>query len=256
MPIFPWSRRARRKKLLASPIPAAWEAALAEHVPLYALLPASVRQSLIGKARIMANEQRWAGSGGLQVTEEMKIVVAAQAVVLLAGDEGYLYERLTAIQLYPEFIRGRPSRRRSDHGHTSLSGEAWQYGNIRLSWPAVLEGAEDPQDGENVVFHEFAHHLDGLDGRMEGQPPLATESLQQRWPILKAECRELVQNLLHGRRTWLDPYAAENDAEFFAVVTEAFFEQPAELEEHHPELFAVFQELYRVDPRSWFAAPA
>jgi Mlc titration factor MtfA (ptsG expression regulator) len=183
----------------------------------------------------------------------MKIVVAAQAVVLLAGDEGYLYERLPAIQLYPEFIRSRPSRKRDGrHGWEQLQGEAWQYGNIRLSWPAVLEGAEDPEDGENVVFHEMAHHLDGLDGQMGGQPPLTTESLQRRWPGVQAEYRALVKDLIHGRDTWLDPYGAENPEEFFAVVTESFFEEPHGLQEHHPELFDTFVELYRIDPRPWF----
>lgn len=251
--IFPWSRSARRKKLLATPVPPAWEDSLDRHVPLYALLPTDLRASLLRKARIMVAEQRWVGSNGLDITEEMKIVVAAQAVVLLAGDEGYLYERLTAIQIYPEFVLSRPSKRRGGHhGHGLLLGEAWQYGNVRLSWPAVLEGAEDPEDGENVVFHEFAHHLDGLDGQMGGQPPLTTESLQQKWPIVEREYRGLVQELLHGQPTWLDPYAAENPEEFFAVATESFFEEPAGLAENHAALFAVLTELYRVDPRTWF----
>lgn len=254
--IFPWpfGRTARRKKLLSTPVPELWEETLREHVPLYALLPVQLRANLIDKARIMVAEKIWAGSNGLQLTEEMKIVVAAQAVVLLAGDDGYLYERLPAIQLYPEFISARPSRKREGHhGHTQLLGEAWQHGNIRFSWPAVLAGAEDPRDGDNVVFHEMAHHLDGLDGQMGGQPPLATESLQRRWPLVTQEYRALVQDLVHDRWTWLDPYAAEKPEEFFAVVTEAFFEEPAELYEHHPELFSIFAELYRVDPREWFA---
>jgi Mlc titration factor MtfA (ptsG expression regulator) len=251
--IFPWSRASRRRKLLAAPVAPIWEETLVQHVPLYALLPDDLRAKLIEKARIMVAEQRWAGSNGLAVTEEMKIVVASQAVVLLAGDDGYLYDRLTAIQLYPEFIPSRPSRRHDrHHGHSVLLGEAWQYGNVRLSWPAVLDGAEDPEDGENVVIHEFAHHLDGLDGQMGGQPPLTTESLQQKWPLVQREFRALVQEVLHHQPTWLDPYAAEKPEEFFAVVTESFFEEPAGLFENHPELFEVFAELYRVDPRSWF----
>ena len=253
--IFPWpfGRAARRKKLLSTPLPELWESTLREFVPLYALLPADLRASLISKARIMVAERIWAGSNGLEITEAMKIVVAAQAVVLLAGDDGYLYERLPAIQLYPEFVPSRPSRRKGQHhGHTQLLGEAWLHGNVRLSWPAVLAGAEDPQDGDNVVFHEMAHHLDGLDGQMGGQPPLATESLRQRWAIVSSACRAHVQDLLHERWTWLDPYAGENAEEFFAVVTEAFFEEPAGLCAEYPELFSVFAELYRVDPRSWF----
>jgi hypothetical protein len=251
--IFPWSRAARRKKLLATPAPPEWETALAQYVPLYALLPDVMRAKLVDKARVMVAEQRWVGSNGLEITDEMKFIVAAQAVVLLAGDEGYLYERLTAIQLYPEFVLSRPSRRREGHhGHSVLLGEAWQYGNVRLSWPAILEGAEDPEDGENVVFHEFAHHLDGLDGQMGGQPPLTTESLQQKWPIVEREYRELVQDVRHGEPTWLDPYAAEKPEEFFAVTTESFFEEPAGLAKNHPDLFAVLVELYRVDPRTWF----
>ncbi|QDU26984.1 Protein MtfA [Anatilimnocola aggregata] len=249
---FPWGRRARRQKLLQSPVPALWEETLEHQVPLYGLLPADLRTRLIGKARIVVAERIWGGGDGLAVTEEMKIVVAAQAVVLLAGDEGYLYERLPAIQLYPEYIAARP--RRGDGGpHVGVRlGDSWQGGNVRLSWPAVFEGAEDPQDGSNVVFHEMAHHLDSLDGQMGGEPPLTTESLQKRWPGVKVEFQRLVQQLMHNRQTWLDPYAAESPAEFFAVVTEAFFEEPAGLAEHHPELFTTFAELYRVDPRAWF----
>ncbi|WP_254513654.1 M90 family metallopeptidase [Anatilimnocola floriformis] len=249
---WPFGRNARRRQLLATPLPELWEPTLHEHVPLYAELPADLRARLIDKARIMVAERIWAGSSGLELTEEMKIVVAAQAVVLLAGDDGYLYERLPAIQLYPKFIRSRPNRHKGDSDTFTVAvGDAWQHGNIRLSWPAVLESAADPHDGENVVFHEMAHHLDGLDGQMGGQPPLATESLRQRWPIVKEECRQLVLDLVHGRRTWLDPYAGESAEEFFAVVTEAFFEVPHELNEHHPELFSVFAELYRVDPREF-----
>lgn len=254
--LFPWpfGRSARRRQLLTTPASPLWEETIQKFVPLYALLPAKLRTSLVNKARIMVAERIWAGSNGLALSEEMKIVVATQAVVLLAGDDGYLYERLPAIQLYPEFVPSRPSRKRGPHhGHSQLLGEAWQDGNIRLSWPVVLEGAEDPQDGENVVFHEMAHHLDGLDGQMGGQPPLATESLQRRWPIVTQEYRALVQELIHGEWTWLDPYAAEKPEEFFAVVTEAFFEEPADLAEHHPELYSIFAELYRVDPRTWFA---
>lgn len=250
---WPFGRSARRKKLLSTPASPLWEETLAEYVPLYALLPDELRARLIDKARVMVAERSWVGGDGLVLTEEMKIVVAAQAVVLLAGDDGYLYERLPAIQLYPDFVRSRPSRKHDGHhGHTQLLGEAWQDGNVRLSWPAVLEGAEDPEDGENVVFHELAHHLDGLDGQMGGQPPLTTDSLQRRWPGVQAEYRALVQDLVHGRWTWLDPYAAEKPEEFFAVVTESFFEEPAGLHEHHPELFQTFLELYRIDPRAWF----
>jgi Mlc titration factor MtfA (ptsG expression regulator) len=249
--MFPWTRRARRKQLIASPVPELWQATLAAHVPLYGLLPTATRDQLIGKARIVAAERSWVGSGGLEVTEEMKIIVSSLAVVLLVGDDGYLYDRLPAIQLYPQYV---PSRHK--HGEddgTVLLGEAWQYGNIRFSWPSVLASAEDPQDAENVVFHEMAHHLDGLDGQMGGEPPLTTDSLRRRWPGVKAEFQKLVQDLVQHRHPWIHPYAAESPAEFFAVVTEAFFEQPADLAHHHPELFDTFAELYRVDPRAWFA---
>ncbi|WP_425618288.1 zinc-dependent peptidase [Anatilimnocola sp. NA78] len=251
--LFPWGRSARRQKLIRSPVPDLWEDTLQSHVPLYQLLPADLRKSLIGKARVMVSERIWAGSNGLELTEAMKIIVAAQAVILLAGDDGYLYERLPAIQLYPEYISSRPTRQNAHNTpHGKLLGDSWQSGNVRLSWPAVLAGAEDPQDGENVVIHEMAHHLDGLDGQMAGEPPLATESLQKKWPGVKAEFQNLVQAIMHHEWHWIDSYAGENPAEFFAVVTEAFFEVPAELEQHHPELFATFQELYRVDPRTWF----
>src|SRR5262245_35910869 len=128
---WPFGRNARRKQLLATPVSELWETTLREHVPLYDELPSQLCGELISKARVMVAERIWAGSSGLELTEEMKIVVAAQAVVLLAGDDGYLYERLPAIQLYPEFIRSRPNRRKGDSTNIVV-GDAWQHGNIRL----------------------------------------------------------------------------------------------------------------------------
>ena len=122
----------------------------------------------------------------------------------------------------------------------------------RQRGPNDYDGNNQPHVLLLASVHEFAHHLDGLDGQMGGEPPLTTESLQKKWPLVQREFRALVQEVLHHQRTWLDPYAAEKPEEFFAVVTESFFEEPQGLYDNHPDLFEVFAELYRVDPRTWF----
>jgi tetratricopeptide (TPR) repeat protein len=117
----------------------------------------------------------------------------------------------------------------------------------------VLQGGKNASDAQNVVLHELAHHLDGLDGEMGGSPPAATEADRKRWrDVLGRELHGLRQDLTEGRRTLLHPPAADSMTEVFAYGTECFFEKPLELRTRHPELFACFRDFYKVDPCVWF----
>jgi Mlc titration factor MtfA (ptsG expression regulator) len=132
-------------------------------------------------------------------------------------------------------------------------GQASHEGAIRLVWDEVLRGGQDAEDGENVVLHEFAHHLDSLDGEIDGVPPLPTSSARKQWSkIFDRELAALRADLKAGEDTFLHEEAAYNSAELFAYATECFFEQPVDLAEFHPQLFKCLQSFYKLDPRVWF----
>jgi len=134
-------------------------------------------------------------------------------------------------------------------GESINLGESWSSGVVVLSWDAVLAGASDIRDGQNVVLHEFAHQLDREDGWVDGAPPLARRSQYVTWArVLGAEYERLQRASRLGRSTVLDEYGAKNPAEFFAVATESFFEKPHTLRKRHPELYEELRSFYRQDP--------
>jgi hypothetical protein len=135
----------------------------------------------------------------------------------------------------------------------AYDGESWDRSCVVLSLAAIKEGLAE-FDGFNVVLHEFAHQYDALDGESNGCPPMPWD-LRRRWtPLMRAAYERLVEDDRRGRETFLDPYGAENPAEFFAILTETFFELPHELTIEHPELFELLRSLYALDPREWHRA--
>jgi len=140
-------------------------------------------------------------------------------------------------------------------GQTYRAGEAWQGGPVILSWRDTLRGGRNEDDGHNLVIHEFAHALDGLDGEMAGHVIFDDPAISNRWKaVVDREFVELCHARDRGRRTLLDHYGATNKAEFFAVSSETFFELPQELRQQHAELFELLSTYYRVDPRKWSRA--
>jgi Mlc titration factor MtfA (ptsG expression regulator) len=137
----------------------------------------------------------------------------------------------------------------------ALSGESWAQGQVILSWQDTLEGAAVADDGRNVVLHEFAHQLDQESGAAQGAPlPAAgdTQHNPQRWKkVLSQAYAQLQDQAHHGEQGLFDHYGGQSPAEFFAVVTEVFFEQGVKLAEHYPALYQEFRGYYKVDPASW-----
>jgi len=249
-------RNRRRKKLLAQPLSDEWRQIIARNVAVYSLLSPAEQQRLVGAARIIAAERRFEGCKGLAITEEIRVTIAVQAALLLLGEDGYYFDRVEAFLVYP-YVVVLPSHgtrgRDDDDFERVASGVAEHEGQIVLSWPDVLRGGSSASDAQNVVIHELAHHLDGLDGEMGGSPPTATQAERNRWrDVLSRELDTLRQDLAEGRRTSLHPPAAVSTSEVFAYGTECFFEKPLELRARHPELFACFHNFYKVDPCPWF----
>ncbi len=262
--VFSYFKHARRRKLLNQPFPESWLNVLTRNVGLYSRLPEPLRVRLREKTRVLVAELSWEGTKGFAVTDEMKVTVAGQAALLLLGNDDYYFERVTAIVLHPKRIikRSQPVMLAAtlppllQEAETELLGEAWRAGSIVLSWPAALEGGRNAGDGQNLVLHELAHHLDGLDGEMGGSPPLPADQLRHWNEVTQQAMQQFADECAAGGDTLLDPYGLTNAAEFFAVVTETFFECGRELRRQYPDLYAAYRGFYRVDPAEWHARPA
>jgi Mlc titration factor MtfA (ptsG expression regulator)/Flp pilus assembly protein TadD len=256
--MFGFFKSRRRRKLLAQPLPEPWRRHLTRNVAVYSLLTPAEQRKLVDGLRIIAAERRFVGCQGLVVTEEMKVTIAAQAALLLLGEEGYYFDRVTSLLIYPYKMvlppHGvRPAPDEDDFDERVILGQAFQQGEIILSWPDVQRGGRVADDGENVVLHELAHHLDGLDGQMGGSPPgLARHRQDHFHRVFERTLEQLRRDLDYRRDVVLLPAAAQNTTELFAYGTESFFERPRDLHDQYPELFDCLREFYKVDPSQWF----
>lgn len=253
-------REWQRRRLQAQPFPEAWRSFLQTDFPLYNRLNANDQQELERAIQVFLDEKTFEGCGGLELTDEIRVLIAAQACLLLLHRETDFYPNLSAILVYPfpysaiEPVHD-PAGVFGEHVSVRL-GESWPTGTIVLAWSAVAKGALDFDDGHNVVLHEFAHQLDQEDGRADGVPLLAREEplaiRQNRYDIwaqvLSAEYTQLRQA---PDNHLLDSYGATEPAEFFAVATETFFERPQELSDEHPALYEELRRFYRQDPARW-----
>ena len=247
--MFGFFRRRRREKLKAVPLSEQQWAIIDRRVPLVRGMGEADRRELGGIVQILLREKRFEGCGGLEVTDEIRLTIAAQAGVLLLHRETDFYPTLRSILVYPRAWTAPqatpgPGGVVTEGPQTRL-GESWHRGAVVLSWDDVARGAADPDDGHNVTLHEFAHQLDGEAGGMEGAPRLRGPGRYRAWAeALGAEYEELIERLHRGHRTLLDPYAATNPAEFFAVATELYFEKPGAMRRRHPELFEQLEAFY------------
>jgi hypothetical protein len=248
--VFTWFKHRRRRQLLAEPFPETWLRHLRSNVPQYSLLTEQEQAKLRDRVRVFVAEKTWVGCGGLSVDDEMKVTIAAQACLLVLGiDYEYHYDRIQSVLIYPDaYLHPAGMDGRLVHGEHPVYGEAWHRGPIVLSWKNTKALGEK---GGNLVFHEFAHHLDDLDGYMDGTPPLEHDQ-ERRWErVVEKEYERLVRASEQGRATLLNQYGATSRAEFFAVATECLFERPIALKRRHPELYEVLRDFYRQDPASW-----
>ncbi|MEF7614401.1 M90 family metallopeptidase [Aquincola sp. MAHUQ-54] len=252
----PWLAERRRRRWRAQPFPAAWRRILRRRVPLAGRLPAPLQLQLKQRINEFLAEVPFIGCNGLKVTDEMRVTVAAQASLLLLNRPGVRFDALRQVLLYPgAFVVDRVRTGDAGVQHDDrrvLSGESWSQGQVLLSWADVLQGAGDPGDGRNVVIHEFAHQLDQANGAANGAPALARRSHYARWSqVLGTAFAELRHRHAVGEPTLFDAYGATEPAEFFAVASEVFFEQPVRMAAEHPALYAEFRLYYQVDPAAW-----
>ncbi|MGB2788262.1 MAG: M90 family metallopeptidase, partial [Dokdonella sp.] len=205
---------------------------------------------------VLIAEKPFIGCAGLEITDEMRVLVATQAALLLLNRQAGYFSPLRQVLVYPgAFVVARETADGNGLTHATrraLAGESWQQGQVLLSWDDVLAGAADPWDGQNVVLHEFAHQLDQETGPANGAPWLRGRERRVRWArVMNNEYERLCECLALGEPSLLGSYAASAPAEFFAVATELFFERPLELARAHAALYSELQQLYRVDPLHW-----
>lgn len=246
----------KKKAFINREFPLEWKQILEHNTPVYSRLPATLQAQLHQHILQFISEKKFYGCNGLTITDEIKVTIAGEACMLLLNRQTNQYYKLHYILVYPSSFITDKSQQQLD-GTVSqqehhLLGESWDKGKVILSWDDVLKGAKDFTDGQNVVLHEFAHQLDQESGTTNGAPLLGQQSSYQRWScVLSKEFTQLQYKSEHNFESLIDTYGATNPAEFFAVVTETFFERPSQLASMHPELFEQFKAFYAVDPREW-----
>src|SRR6266498_2515015 len=252
--------RRRRARLRASQFPDMWRQIISRNVPLIAAIPKQDQRELEGHVQVLLAEKNWEGCGGLELNDEIRVTVAAQASLLLLHRDADYFPRVTSILIYPtSYIAS---------GERSIGGGIWeegeeerlghtqqQLGAVVLAWDAALHGARRSEDGQNVVLHEFAHQLDFENEGTDGTPILRDREQYASWArVLGREFERLRQPAAGDETPFLDEYGAQNPAEFFAVATEFLFERPVELKERHPELYDELHAFYRQDPAGYHPA--
>jgi Mlc titration factor MtfA (ptsG expression regulator)/thioredoxin-like negative regulator of GroEL len=253
--MFSWLKNRRRRRILAQPFPPSWIAHLQTNLYQYPALPPQARDRLRRLTQIFVAEKSWVSCGGQEIGDEVRVTIAAQACLLLLGIEGdYCFDAIRSILVYPGgFVKMGPIPGTMLVGEGDpVIGEAWHRGPIVLAWDHVLAGGQNADQGRNVVFHEFAHHLDDLDGLMDGVPPLGSRDDYRRWhEVTQNEFERLARAANRNAATLLDQYGATSRTEFFAVATECFFQRPEALRRRHRELYDVLGMFYRLDPAAW-----
>ncbi len=257
--LFPWSKTYQRREILAQPFPVEWLGYVSANVAYYRHLPSVEQGKLCDITRILIAEKSWEGCGGLALTDEIQVTIAAQAALLVLGFEDEFYRNVETILVYPQGFLAKTQRRGVGgmivEQTVPYAGEAALQGPVVISWADAKQGGRNTGDGRNVVLHEFAHKLDMQDGAADGAPYLQDQAQIEAWArVMSAEYQALVEATGAGLPTLLDPYGATNAAEFFAVATEVFFELPQRMQQEHPELYTVLRDYYRQDPAACLAA--
>jgi hypothetical protein len=240
--MFGLLRRWRRRRLLSEPVDPGWIAILESRVPFFAKLDAGLRDRFVADLRVFVAEKHWIEAGGMEITDEVRVVIAAAAVRLTLHLDLDVYNRLTEIVVYPSHYR------HEDKEDAAVFGEAHAWGTVVLSWDAVVEGLENPRDGHDTATHEFAHVLDRADGSFNGAPELRAREHYRAWAEVMSHHFERLRDGERTERVVMRDYGATNEAEFFAVATESFFEKPAQMMKRTPELYDEMKRFYGFDP--------
>jgi Mlc titration factor MtfA (ptsG expression regulator) len=263
--MFGWFRARRRRRWLAEPFPAAWEDILRRHVQQAERLPADLAAKWRQRIQVFVRETSWEGCRGLNVTDEMRVVIAAYATLVVLGFDDEWLSRVRHVLVHPTPYQGRRARigvAGVDYSHGDWMqqleddvedehlGESWsESGTVVIVWSEVPTAEHIVPTATNVVLHEFAHVVHELLGDWFAT---ARTNGGEAWSAaFQAEFRRQVRDSDRGRRSLLDDYAAESPEEFFCVATECFFERPDRMRAHSATLFDLLRQCFRSDPTGW-----
>jgi Mlc titration factor MtfA (ptsG expression regulator) len=250
-----WFKRWRRERILRRTTldESVWQATL-ERYSFTRVLAREERARLRELSILFLHEKAIVGAGGLALRDEMRVAIAAQACMLILNLGLDYYRGWVEVIVYPdEFVAEYEYV--DEHGVAHrvtepMSGESWIGGPVILSWADAAGGGE----GYNVVLHEFAHKLDMLNGEANGYPPLHPGMDRAAWTrAFNAAYEDLRGRVERGEYTEIDPYAAESPGEFFAVLSEAFFETPQAVVAGYGEVYRQLAAFYRQDPAARLA---
>jgi Mlc titration factor MtfA (ptsG expression regulator) len=248
-------KQKRRARLFSTVMSDQWRAILRRDFALYRNLPTPLQCKLEGHINVFLQEKVFVGCNGQTITDEVRLLIAAQACLLILNKATDYYPGFETILVYPDTfvvpVVEQDGALRSNSKSARL-GESWHRGPVVLAWDQVQSGAWDNRDGHNVVMHEFAHKLDEENWYMDGLPVLPDSDQYASWKRVLTDAFEVLQHKSYqGERDVIDDYGASSPAEFFAVVTETFFEKPQQLRHEHPELYEQFRLFYQLDPYCW-----
>ncbi len=255
--MFHWLKDHHRKKILQNPFPPAFREILRGNFRHYTFLDDEEKKCLEELVQVFLAEKRFEGCNGLEITDEIRVVIAAEACMLLLGIPQHdLYRGHDSILVYPSVVVTPPASRGVflqgpllEQPPLPISGQAFQQGPVLLVWDVVKRDALHPERKHNVVYHEFAHLLDMENGAVNGTPELHSREQYRTWAkIFSEEFLALRRDADRGRKTFLDPYGAVNEGEFFAVATEFFFDRPIQMQSGHRALYEVLAGFYQQDP--------
>jgi len=237
-----FGRKARRRcAALATPFPNAWRETLLRAFDHFERLDPAWRARFEQDVRLFLLEKRITGIG-VEVTEELRLLVAASAATLSVGWPDYEWDQLSEVLLYPDDF-DRDYR----FGGAERAGEAHPWGTVILSVPALLDSFEYPDDAFHVGIHEFAHLLDVSQTHFDGIPAGLGGQGARQWVTL---AEKEMERLRHGRSVF-DDYGAHDPVEFWAVAVEAFFEVPQLVRRRHRESYALLSGYFGQDPAAW-----
>ncbi len=249
-------RQQVRERLKAADFNPAWASILQNNLTLYNKLPDELKHKLYGLTNVFLHEKTFSGYDGLEITDEIRVTIAAQACLLSLNRDDALYPSLKNVYVYPGAFRSEHAT--SNGVVTSIEkitriGESWHRGHVVLSWQHSKQGARGEDDGHNVVYHEFAHQLDHADGAIDGTPVLDGSENYKEWSrVFSQAFFQLREKIAANKGSLIDAYGAVSEGEFFAVVTELFFERPQLFSQEHPELYEELRRYYRLNPVEWF----
>ncbi len=239
--MFGLIRAWKRRRLARRELPQEWLPHLERHVPFFSDLEGEVRQRFLDLLKVFIWEKSFVGAGGMEITDEVKVVVAATAARLVLHLDLTYYDRLSEVVVYP-------SHYKHPDATGIVFGEANSWGTVVLSWDAVIQGLKNPDDGHATATHEFAHVLDRADGAFDGTPELRAWGHYAPWTQVMSDHYLKLKKRKRAQRKVLRGYGAQNEAEFFAVATESFFEKPRQMRKRTPDLYEELMRFYGFDP--------